>query len=1291
MGKIFRTRWTAVMLALALVIGLVPPMPAPVQAAAVIQILDLSATDDLNTITRVTTGMINVRVSVSGIDPTEYSNLYYEILNKTTGGAPVVDRNNKPLSTGLNEVTFFNVQLTEGINQIIVKYGDTSSVSSPPAYVLYTPIAVITDLQIDGEPFADGGIYPKVPKQRFFITGRAPNATEVEFRLKGDPQPHYAFVSNGEFFIMVEDAGLTTGSQTNFKLRPGNNEIDIIARNPTNTYYAKRKFIYDNGFPFAYDVKLIELDGGAEVAEHDLAFAPTVGKQSLRLRGKLKVNLDTTSTPPIPEYVYGGILPSTGVDLEFSFDALPGSVTVDRVEPNYIIYSFAHDFTINQSRNQTVTFEFTHRTQPARNVVTTFNFYFQDPDAAYVERVHMVLPDGSTGPQLSETGVNTITEFPSILRVFVNNPTQSIEAFLGENEDIKLTVGNVSGTGTERHADIEIPSHIPDDTYKLTVKPYNSSTPNPGSLNEEGIRTYQIQLLRVPYLVVTNLPNGQVLRSLDELTCGPTRCLEGRVVNTSFEDGARVEISLDGTILNWPAPGQPGAHPTTGTTFRYLFDAAVDPTDGRHVLTLKLFVSDGSVERLITEKTIIFYLFKTEAPVFGDIGLWSISSGTTSVAGDDFRPGQLPDTYVTNESYVRLTGSVFNADGAQLSITVRTRDESGQPRIATDRFNDLNNTADRDTNAPNAAVNVLSSGAIVSVSQIWIESELNKVTGVGSDPYWEFGTYYIVLQPLGDTIIELSATNSTGTVTRTITITREPLPYRIIEPASIIKNANGVDQVNINSNFLRVKLEAEGADRVEFGRNQVAVRDPGDPSGKTFVYEVKNLRRGANRIRFSVWRGTQRVDGEFIAFNINTPTTGATLKTEIGSRIDAFEGLVQLRFPRNTLLRRNDPDDPTPIISADRQILFGIADTDGRVDRENYAPTLNSVVQGSFMLQPPARFRLASPLIWIDAGSIRDRLPTESVQDYMQEALTGSGRDPYENTVFYLRSENEQFVPTQRGTLTIKFDPSVRDNAWRYISVFMFDTYVDYRGVTVSGWRNLGGVVDTRNNTITVPFDKFGYYAVMYMNNSFNDVINHPWARDALDTMYSKGYMLNESTESFGPNSPITRGEFATMLVKIFDIPLQYDFNNPTFTDVPPFDPTGSSMGLWEYKYIETAARVGIVRGTTFNRFNPTGSITRQDAAVMIARAAELRLESNEERALANLQKQFTDANLIDIYARAAVDAVVKKGFIQGRPNTLLTGQTRQTYRFDPLETFTRAEAAAVAMRVLADLKKIPR
>jgi len=213
-------------------------------------------------------------------------------------------------------VTFPSVQLTQGVNEIFVRYGETSTVSSLPVYVLYTPVPYITDLRIDGEPFVDGGIYPREPRERFFITGKAPNATSVEIRLRGDTQRHFAVVANGEFYILVEDATVTRGSQTNFKLRPGNHEIDIIASNATSTYHVKRIFIYDNGYPFAYDVQLIETTNGN--ATHDLAASPTVTSKELKVTGKVKVNRTTIQSPgqppqTVPEYIYGTIDTSSGV------------------------------------------------------------------------------------------------------------------------------------------------------------------------------------------------------------------------------------------------------------------------------------------------------------------------------------------------------------------------------------------------------------------------------------------------------------------------------------------------------------------------------------------------------------------------------------------------------------------------------------------------------------------------------------------------------------------------------------------------------------------------------------------------------------------------------------------------------------------------------------------------------------------------------------------------------------------------------------------------------------------
>ena len=107
----------------------------------------------------------------------------------------------------------------------------------------------------------------------------------------------------------------------------------------------------------------------------------------------------------------------------------------------------------------------------------------------------------------------------------------------------------------------------------------------------------------------------------------------------------------------------------------------------------------------------------------------------------------------------------------------------------------------------------------------------------------------------------------------------------------------------------------------------------------------------------------------------------------------------------------------------------------------------------------------------------------------------------------------------------------------------------------------------------------------------------------------------------------------------------------------------------------------------------PDNAITRQDAAIMIARAANLKLQSeaNIDSVSASLRKTFTDGDSIDIYARTAVEAVTKAGLIEGKENVLLQGQKKPTVRFDPLETFTRAEAAAVGIRVLKSQKKIPK
>jgi hypothetical protein len=171
-----------------------------------------------------------------------------------------------------------------------------------------------------------------------------------------------------------------------------------------------------------------------------------------------------------------------------------------------------------------------------------------------------------------------------------------------------------------------------------------------------------------------------------------------------------------------------------------------------------------------------------------------------------------------------------------------------------------------------------------------------------------------------------------------------------------------------------------------------------------------------------------------------------------------------------------------------------------------------------------------------------------------------------------------------------------------------------------------------------------GYYMVGKLNNSYPDIEKHDWAKNVLEALYSKGYMANLFAGNFGAYDKTTRGEFATLLVKSLNIPLDYD-NNNSFIDVFP----GSLAQTWDYKYIETAARAGIINGKEGRYFGVIENLTREQAATMIARALELKMAANDAKLKTSLVKVYGDVDSIYFYALPAIDAVTKAGIMIGR------------------------------------------
>lgn len=111
---------------------------------------------------------------------------------------------------------------------------------------------------------------------------------------------------------------------------------------------------------------------------------------------------------------------------------------------------------------------------------------------------------------------------------------------------------------------------------------------------------------------------------------------------------------------------------------------------------------------------------------------------------------------------------------------------------------------------------------------------------------------------------------------------------------------------------------------------------------------------------------------------------------------------------------------------------------------------------------------------------------------------------------------------------------------------------------------------------------------------TFDDISAHV-NQPAIEALASRGIITGYNDTTFGPEDTMTRAQFATIVVRALGLPLAATDN---FTDVP--------AGAWYASYVGTAYTYGIVNGTSATTFNPNGTITRQEAAAMVARAAKL-------------------------------------------------------------------------------------
>lgn len=189
----------------------------------------------------------------------------------------------------------------------------------------------------------------------------------------------------------------------------------------------------------------------------------------------------------------------------------------------------------------------------------------------------------------------------------------------------------------------------------------------------------------------------------------------------------------------------------------------------------------------------------------------------------------------------------------------------------------------------------------------------------------------------------------------------------------------------------------------------------------------------------------------------------------------------------------------------------------------------------------------------------------------------------------------------------------------------------------------------------------FSSAAALAKQDPFTDV-DTSYAKESISFVYEKGIMQGVSASRFAPKEEISRQEMAMVMAKALGVQPVYP-TEPTFSDIAPTQAA--------YGYIEALAELGIMTGTASSTFQGNQPITRQDTAVILARALAGPDRLNDTYPLAKLKQHIRDAEQVAAYAQGSVAYVLEEGLMAG------DGQ-----QFFPKETLTRQEAAVIAHRL---------
>ncbi|MCY9659266.1 S-layer homology domain-containing protein [Paenibacillus chondroitinus] len=145
--------------------------------------------------------------------------------------------------------------------------------------------------------------------------------------------------------------------------------------------------------------------------------------------------------------------------------------------------------------------------------------------------------------------------------------------------------------------------------------------------------------------------------------------------------------------------------------------------------------------------------------------------------------------------------------------------------------------------------------------------------------------------------------------------------------------------------------------------------------------------------------------------------------------------------------------------------------------------------------------------------------------------------------------------------------------------------------------------------------------SVLAETGKYQDVPDGYLYKNYIEELSAKKLVEGTADGQFSPDSPLTREQFAKLVVMVFGLPA-----------VDGGMPFQDCHEAWSVPYILTAYKAGIIQGTSEENFSPKQYVRKQEAAVMLSRLYPGVVQQNEQDwaggAVAFVRHDILPANL---------------------------------------------------------------